>query len=110
MDKPSNNVPLIDFAVEITHFQPPRDGQPPVSEQWTAENVQVAIKKATSKSGQIEASGGKCETSIEILTVSYSATPRKYIRSFILLIIVHLHGSLIQLLTDHNPHCNFAAS
>ena len=31
----TNNVPPIDFAIEIMYFQPPRDGQPPISGQRT---------------------------------------------------------------------------
>ena len=39
----TNNVPPIDFAVEIIHFQPPSDGQPPISGQQT-ENVPLKDK------------------------------------------------------------------
>ena len=31
----TNNVPLLDFAIETIHFQPLRDGQSPNSRQWT---------------------------------------------------------------------------
>ena len=31
----TNNVPLIDFAIEIKHFQPPRYGQLRISGQQT---------------------------------------------------------------------------
>ena len=34
----TNNVPPIDLAIVIVHFQPPRYGQPPICRQLT-ENV-----------------------------------------------------------------------
>ena len=39
---------------------------------------------------EIKASGGKCNISIKILTDSYSTAHRKYIRSFVLSIFIHL--------------------
>ena len=84
MDK---HVPPIVFAIEIIHFQPLRDRQPPISGQRT-ENVppkdkySVAIQNSLQERTEIEASGGKCD--------SYSAAPRLYIRSFLLSIFIHL--------------------
>ena len=55
----TNNVSLIDFAIEIIH------SQPPISEQRT-ENMLPKDKKLykiVSKRRQIEASGGKCDIS-----------------------------------------------
>ena len=84
----TNNVPPIDFAIEIIHFQPPRDGQPPISGQWTEhvppKDTEVAVQNSLQERTEIKASGRKCEISIKILTDSYSAASRKYIRSFVL--------------------------
>ena len=51
---------------------------------------QVAVQTSLQEWTEMEASGGKCETSIKILTNSYSAAPRKCIISFILSSFVHL--------------------
>ena len=58
-------MPLIDFAIEVL-FQP-RYGQPPISGTGTETKGYVAV----------------CDISIEILTFSYSAVSREYIRSFV---------------------------
>ena len=69
-----NNVPLIDFAIEIIYFQLPRYGQSPISRQQT-ESVPPKDKtayKITSKSGQRSKPRVKnaCEIYINISTDS----------------------------------------
>ena len=53
-------MPSIDFAIEIIHFQPPRDRQPPISGQRT-ENMppkgQVAVQNSLQERTEIKASG-----------------------------------------------------
>ena len=66
----TNNMPMIDFAIEIIHFQCPRDGQPPISGQQTETCPQrislVAVQKSLSERTEIETLGGKFEISIKI--------------------------------------------
>ena len=63
---------------------------------WTTDRTcapkgQVAVQNSLQeRTDSDEASGRKCEISITISNDSYSAAPRKYIRSLVPSIIVHL--------------------
>ena len=67
---------------------------------------QVDVQNSLQEWTEIEALDGKCETGIKISTdkCSYSAAPRKYTRSFVPLVFVHLvclHEVDDSALTDH---------
>ena len=89
----TNNVPPIVFAIEIIHFQTSQRRTTSyfrTTDRKCAPKGQIAVQNSLQEWTEIEASDGKCEISIKISTDSYSAAPRKYIRSFLLLIFVHL--------------------
>ena len=61
-------MPPIVFAIEIIHFQPLRDSQPPISGQRTENmppkdkySVHVVVQNSLQERTEIEASGGKCK-------------------------------------------------
>ena len=58
----TNHVPPIDFAIEIIHFQPPRDRPPPISGQLTmrAPKGQVAVRNGLQQRTKIELSDENC--------------------------------------------------